>query len=77
MCNLASIALKKFVKPKRINNKMIIYSLPDCVFCKLAKGLCTKNNIEYQELNYTELIKVTGKSPVGIKFLKFVFKRNN
>ena len=77
VCNLASIALKKFVKPKNISDKMIIYSLPDCVFCKLAKALCTKNNIEYQELNYTELVEITGKSPAGVKFPQIYSLKDN
>ena len=77
VCNLASIALKKFVKPNNISDKMIIYSLPDCVFCKLAKALCTKNNIEYQELNYTELVEITGKSPAGVKFPQIYSLKDN
>ena len=68
VCNLASIALKKFVRPKKITDKLIIYSIPNCVYCKLAKSLCIKNNIGYEESDYQEFSKLTGKSPVGIRF---------
>lgn len=29
--------------------KLIIYSTPTCVYCKMAKDLFKKNNIAYQE----------------------------
>ena len=28
-----------------------IYTTPTCIYCKMAKELFTKNNIQYEELN--------------------------
>lgn len=51
VCNLASIALSKFVKQSKYKfpQKPIIYSKPDCIYCKLAKNLLDKHSIEYIE----------------------------
>lgn len=76
VCNLASISLKKFVLPKIIKEKFIIYSKPECVYCKLAKGLCIKNNIEFDELNYKELTSLSGQDPIGVKFPQ-IYKSQN
>ena len=35
-------------------NKIIIYSTPTCVYCKLAKEYFTSKNIEYTEHNVAE-----------------------
>ena len=51
VCNLASIALPKFVKHKDKNMEFIVYSKPDCVYCELAKGLLNKYNIKYELKN--------------------------
>lgn len=51
VCNLASIGLSKFVKPKIFNNKMVIYSKSDCKFCAYAKLFFEKYKIEYKEIN--------------------------
>ena len=34
--------------------KVIIYSTPTCVYCKMAKEFFKKNNIEYQDFNVAE-----------------------
>lgn len=31
--------------------KIIIYSTPTCVYCKMAKDFFTKNNIAYEDRN--------------------------
>ncbi len=31
--------------------KVIIYSTPTCVYCKMAKELFNKNNVAYEEFN--------------------------
>ena len=35
-------------------HKVIIYSTPSCVYCKMAKEFFAKNNIEYSEFNVAE-----------------------
>ena len=32
-------------------NKVIIYTLNDCIYCFLTKKLLEDNNIEYKEIN--------------------------
>lgn len=34
--------------------KVIIYSTPTCVYCKMTKEFLKKNNIEYQDFNVAE-----------------------
>ena len=34
--------------------KVLIYSTPTCVYCKMAKEFFKKNNIEYQDFNVAE-----------------------
>ena len=75
VCNLASISLKKFVLNKDISNlELVIYSKQDCVYCKLAKALCKKKNIKYEELSYTELTALSGSYPYGVKFPQIYIK---
>ena len=69
VCNLASISLKKFVVHKDTSNiKIRVYSKPDCVYCKLAKGLLNKYKIDYEEKDFKELTALSGQYPVGVKF---------
>lgn len=76
VCNLASISLKKFVVKKDISNlELQIYSKPDCVYCRLAKALCKKKNIKYEELNFTELTSLSGSYPHGVKFPQIYIKK--
>ena len=35
-------------------NKVIIYSTPTCVYCKMAKEFFKKNNVQYTEHNVAE-----------------------
>ncbi len=51
VCNLASISLSKFVKQSKFkfNQKPILYSKDNCIYCKLAKNLLTKHSIEFIE----------------------------
>jgi ribonucleoside-diphosphate reductase alpha chain len=55
VCNLASIALSKFVKKSKykFTEKPIVYSKPDCIYCKLAKNLLKKHSIEFVECKIT------------------------
>ena len=77
VCNLASISLKKFVVKKDISGlELQIYSKPDCVYCRLAKALCKKKNIKYEELNFTELTSLSGSYPHGVKFPQIYIKKD-
>ena len=51
VCNLASISLSKFVKQSKykFQQKPIIYSKENCIYCKLAKNLLTNHSIEFIE----------------------------
>ena len=50
-----------------------IYTTPSCVYCRMAKELFKKNNIEYQELDVAkdlkareEMVKKTGQLGVPV-----------
>jgi ribonucleoside-diphosphate reductase alpha chain len=52
VCNLASIALNKFVGPSNKNIKHVkIYTKTTCGYCTKAKNLFKLNNILYEEVN--------------------------
>uniref|UniRef100_A0A6C0FBU5 ribonucleoside-diphosphate reductase n=1 Tax=viral metagenome TaxID=1070528 RepID=A0A6C0FBU5_9ZZZZ len=71
VCNLASIALKHFVKPsENMKNEFVIYSKPDCVYCDLAKSLCHKLGVSYTTEDYKSLTEISGQFPLGVKFPK-------
>jgi len=56
VCNLGSISLKKFIDHVDTSGmKFNVYTKPDCTYCKLAKGLLNKKNIEYSEIDYKNL----------------------
>jgi len=58
VCNLASIALKQFVKPyNNLNEKWIIYSKEGCKFCEYAKKYMTNLKIEYEERSSIDELK--------------------
>ncbi len=78
VCNLASISLKKFVKHKNISDlEFLIYSKPDCVYCQLAKGLCNKFKIQFEEKNFKELTNLSGQYPLGVKFPQIYMKQDS
>lgn len=54
VCNLASIALKQFVKPFENKNKFIIYTLPKCKYCDYAKRYLNNNKLLFEEISYTD-----------------------
>lgn len=73
VCNLASIALTKFVGPKNRNiNRAKIYTKTTCNYCTKAKNLLKLNNILFDEINldddterskfYEDISSLTGKS---------------
>ena len=55
VCNLASIALSKFVKkvPSPFSN-VKVYTKDNCVWCSLLKALLKSNNIEYTEIKVSK-----------------------
>ena len=76
VCNLASIALKKFVVQKDTSDlELVIYSKPDCVYCQLAEGLCKKKNISYEKNHFTDLTALSGTYPLGVKFPQIYIKK--
>ncbi len=58
VCNLASIAINKMIKPyDSVDKEFIIYTKSECKYCKWAKNWFDFNNINYQEVIFdTETI---------------------
>ena len=52
VCNLASIALSKFIKETKspFTKKITVYTKNDCKWCDLLKYLLKKKNIEYTQI---------------------------
>ena len=51
VCNLASIALNKMLKPYNFDTKeFIVYTKPECKFCKWSKKMLDNNNANYTEI---------------------------
>ena len=57
-CTLASICISKFIEPPKLitDNKLddihfIVYSKPDCGYCKLTKMLFKQYNLTYNEIS--------------------------
>ena len=70
VCNLASVSLKKFLVQKDLSNvKLKIYSKPNCIYCTMAKNLCDKLNIEFDEKSHTDLL-LSKEQPTGVTFPK-------
>ena len=55
VCNLASIALKSFIVPfeNDVTKEWILYSKPNCKYCRYAKGYLTTNNIPFTEIEFS------------------------
>ena len=54
VCNLASIALKSFIIPFDFDMKRewIVYSKPNCKYCRYAKSYLDSNNVNYTEVEF-------------------------
>jgi len=76
VCNLASIALKHFTKASdNLYKSFIIYSKEDCVYCDLAKALCRRLNVDYEERDYKSITDISGQYPTGVKFPQIYVKQ--
>merc|ERR1711991_795010 len=49
VCNLASIALNKFVSDSNLDSKIHLYTKTECSYCKKAKELLKQKNLVYTE----------------------------
>ena len=55
VCNLASIALPKFIKnTENYFEDVLLYTKNNCIYCKMLKNLLKKNNIEFKEISLTK-----------------------
>ncbi len=54
VCNLASICLNKFLKPFKSNLTWVIYTKPNCNYCKWAKNYFNFRGYEYIEKELNE-----------------------
>ena len=70
VCNLASVALKKFLVPKDVSDlKLKIYSKPQCVYCDMAKNLCKRLGVNYEVVSHKDLL-MSGETPRKVSFPK-------
>jgi ribonucleoside-diphosphate reductase alpha subunit len=68
VCNLASVSLKKFLVPKDLTGVTLrIYSKPNCIYCTLAKNLCSQLSVPYEEHDYRS-ITLSQEGPQGVSF---------
>ena len=58
---------------KKLNEKIKVYSTPDCAYCWTLKGFLKKHNIEFEEIDIfldqeakEEMIKKTGQKEVPV-----------
>lgn len=54
VCNLASICLNKFLKPFKSENKWIVYSKPNCQYCKWTKNYFEFRGFDFEEKELNE-----------------------
>jgi len=55
VCNLASIALPKFIKnTENYFEEVLLYTKNNCIYCKMLKNLLKKNNIKFKEIILTQ-----------------------
>jgi ribonucleoside-diphosphate reductase alpha subunit len=55
VCNLASIALKSFIIPFdfEMTREWIVYSKPNCKYCRYAKSYLDSNNVHFTEVEFS------------------------
>ena len=77
VCNLASIALKRFIVPRNTEYlKIRIFSKPECIYCKMAKRLCERLNIDHEILEYSDYL-LSGEYPLGVTFPQIIILKNS
>ena len=52
VCNLASIAINQCIVPFTQKDKFVVYTKPNCVFCKWTLSYIKNNNFDYNEIEY-------------------------
>lgn len=82
VCNLASIALKSFVRPFDDSNiqEWIIYTKPNCKYCTFAKNYLTNLQYKFVEIPHTDETVTQLKTLLGkdhITFPQIFIKENN
>ena len=76
VCNLASIALKRFIIPRDISSlRLRIFSKSGCVYCKMAKDLCEGLDIEHEIIPYTDYL-LSGEIPHKVQFPQIIILAN-
>jgi ribonucleoside-diphosphate reductase subunit M1 len=66
VCNLASIAINKYVVKAKLDGTIKIYSKENCQYCKLAKMLLKNHNMEYEEIILEEKDKISNIITDGV-----------
>lgn len=54
VCNLASIALPKFIRNKTIGSSIKIYTKENCIYCKYTKEFCKSKGYSYHIVEIKE-----------------------
>ena len=79
VCNLASIALNKMIVPYNFKNKeFIVYTKPDCNFCKWSKSYLDNSYAKYTEVVFDKesIDSVSGTNTVLNKIYDLVKESN-
>lgn len=79
VCNLASIALNKMIIPYDFANKeFIVYTKPDCNFCKWSKSYLDSNDAKYTEVIFDKesIDSITGSTNILNDIYDLVEKSN-
>lgn len=71
VCNLASIAISKCIKKKKFDKKFLVYSKPNCKYCKWVVAKLKKEEIEYIKIDFNEKLRNELKTHLGDKKLTF------
>ena len=61
VCNLASIAINKFVEPFDYSGEWKIYTKENCKYCRYAKNYLKNNKVEYNEITGVDIKKEFNK----------------
>ena len=70
VCNLASIALPKFIKQTHTSDQLVVYTKNNCSWCVMVKLFLDKQNISYREI---EIQHISQLAPHNHKTVPFVY----